>query len=111
MNNKKLNKKETKALVYQKIETALFDIAGALNKKDFGKKLQKASSILAKDIAKAAKKDVPKKAKTKKGKDTKKSAKKLKSKKAGKNTIASPAKMNNVPVLAEQQAASENIAP
>ena len=62
MNNKKLIKKKTEALVYQKIETALSDLPGAVNNKAFEKKLQKASSILAKDIAKAAKKDATKKA-------------------------------------------------
>lgn len=97
MNNKKLNKKETKALVYQKIETALSDIAGALNKKDFGKKLQKASAILAKDIAKATKKKASKKGKSKK--ITSESGK------------MNPVKMNNLPVASEIPTGSENITP
>lgn len=113
MNNKKLIKKETKALVYQKIETALSGIAGAVNQKAFEKKLQKASSILAKDIAKAAKKAAPEKAKSKKQEPANKNqkAKKMKQKKAGKGTNSGAAKMNNVPVAVEDQVASENIVP
>jgi len=97
MNNKKLNKKEIKALIYQKIETALSDIAGALNKKDFGKKLQKASALLAKDIAKATKKKASKKGKSKK--ITSESGK------------MNPVKMNNLPVTSEITTGSENITP
>ena len=62
MNKKKLMKEETKDLVYQKIETALADITVGVKNKQFEKKLQKASSLLAKDITKAAKKEAPKKA-------------------------------------------------
>ena len=101
MNNKKLLKKETKELVYKKIGTALSDLTSGIKNKAFEKKLQKASSILAKDIAKAAKKTTPKKGKSKK----------IKSEKVPKAGKMNSVKMNNLPVASEVQTGSENIVP
>ena len=112
MNNKKTIRKETKELVFEKIATALKDIKGSVKRKQFDKKLQKASGLLAKEIAKAAKKESPKKAKSKKEKAEKKLiAKAAKSKKAVKEDKTGLAKMNNVPSMIGDTGAPETLIP
>lgn len=99
-------RKETRDLVYDKIDFALADIKGNVRDKKFAKKLQKISSLLAKDISKAAKKNASKKGKDKKGK-----GKKTKSEKFSKSVKISPLKMNNLPASSEVQADPNQIVP
>jgi hypothetical protein len=101
MKNKKILKKETKELVFAKIANALADLKGGVNKKKFDKKLQKASSLLAKDIARASEKLTSKKAKVKKSKPEK----------LPKNAKMNSVKFNNLPSSVQAPAGSENIVP
>lgn len=76
MSNKKIIKKETRQLVYAKIETALAALTIAVKEKKFYKKMEKASNMLAKDILKAGKKAAAKKQTSKINKSNRRSAKK-----------------------------------
>ena len=76
MSKKKIIKKETRQLVYAKIETALASLSTDVKEKKFYKKMQKASNMLAKDILKAGKKAAAKKQTSKKNKSNKRGIKK-----------------------------------
>lgn len=76
MSNRKVIKKETRQLVYAKIETALAALTIDVKEKKFYKKMQKASNMLAKDILKAGKKTAAKKQISKKDKGNRRSTKK-----------------------------------
>lgn len=60
MGQKKVIKRSTEQLVFNKIEGALADIEPGINKKKFEKKLRKASKLLAEDISKAVQKSIAK---------------------------------------------------
>ncbi len=60
MGQKKVIKRSTEQLVFNKIEGALAEIEPGINKKKFEKKLRKASKLLAEDISKAVQKSIAK---------------------------------------------------
>ena len=60
MGQKKVIRKSTERLVFNKIESALAEIEPGIDKKKFEKKLRKASKLLAADISKAVQKSIAK---------------------------------------------------
>lgn len=60
MGQKKVIRRSTERLVFNKIEGALAEIEPGINKKKFEKKLRKASKLLAGDISKAVQKTIAK---------------------------------------------------
>ncbi len=112
MNSKKNKQKETAMLVYHKIGIALADLKDGVKDKKFDKILQRASKMLAKELSDAAGKASDKT--DQKKKSAKAAEKKVRVKKAKKikgSSLPSAPKMNNIPVPAEIQPASENIVP